>query len=508
MASTDDEAALQVIVLGSGGGPLENNTTAFLVRSTAERWSKGSILAVDAGVHLAAIIQILENTSGLGNVDGRNTIGASARESEIGSFKESESSHTSGHLKYTLACGPFQGMEVHHKSVKAVAGYIASVLVETYLITHPHLDHIAGLIVNTAGLLGTRPKRIAGLPSTIDALKEHIFNNVIWPNLSDESNGAGLITYLRLVEGGSPALDNGEGKGFVEVCEGLQVKTWCVSHGHCFEKHDHRGSITGISSISESPHRQVHNNSTTGHSAAESSRRAWRDTTRDRVCVYDSSAHFIRDIATGREILIFGDVEPDSISLWPRNRHVWSEAAPKIVAGKLKGIFIECSYDDTRTVNILFGHLAPRYLIEEMKVLATEVELLRTKEKRKRKRDSVSGAKQIRRKPQSENTETAPSDLKPAENKPNGNSDRPIEGISSLEELPLQDKDSLSDISNWPGDEPPLKSIKVIIIHIKERLEDGPNVADTIYNQLLEHEKQAQLGCEFIISSMGQSLYF
>jgi hypothetical protein len=36
-------------------------------------------------------------------------------------------------------------------------------------------------------------------------------SQIIWPNLSDENNGAGLVTYMRLVDGGSPAI-GGDGK--------------------------------------------------------------------------------------------------------------------------------------------------------------------------------------------------------------------------------------------------------------------------------------------------------
>ncbi|KAG7150544.1 hypothetical protein HYQ46_000514 [Verticillium longisporum] len=54
--------ALQVIILGSGGGPLESNTTAFLVRALATGWQRSSVVAVDAGVHLAAISNILQQT--------------------------------------------------------------------------------------------------------------------------------------------------------------------------------------------------------------------------------------------------------------------------------------------------------------------------------------------------------------------------------------------------------------------------------------------------------------
>lgn len=51
---------------------------------------------------------------------------------------------------------------------------------------------------------------------------------MIWPNLSDENNGAGLVTYMRLVEGGSLAIGDGEARGYVEICEDLSVKTWSM----------------------------------------------------------------------------------------------------------------------------------------------------------------------------------------------------------------------------------------------------------------------------------------
>ncbi|KAK4135517.1 hypothetical protein BT67DRAFT_354060, partial [Trichocladium antarcticum] len=372
--------ALQVIVLGSGGGPLENNVTAFLVRSLSSGWAKSSVVAVDAGVHLSAIANILEQTqpSDLGAPDGPS-------------------------LPHTLTSGPFAGLEVPHTRADANAAHIHKNLIETYLITHPHLDHIAGFIINTAGLPGTRPKRVAGLPSTISALKTHIFNNVIWPNLSDENNGAGLVTYTRLVEGGSPAFGEGEGKGYLEICDGLSVKIWGVSHGHCIERHSHRGSTStrqgsvdastmgpGASSSAQSMRSPSRN--TPHHISAPANLGTFLQQQQDRirdsrrgssfscppapdesVCVYDSSAYFVRDVTSGREVLIFGDVEPDSVSLSPRNLQVWQEAAPKIAAGKLTGIFIECSYDDSQSVDRLFGHLTPRFIYEEMTVLAEEV---------------------------------------------------------------------------------------------------------------------------------------
>lgn len=319
------------------------------MRSLSEDWKKGSVLAVDAGTHLSSISRIIEQ-----HLPEKKKVDA----------------------KSFLTTGPFSGLELPHISAKANAGHITKALVDTYLITHPHLDHISGLVVNTAALPGVRPKRIAALPSTISAFKNHIFNNVIWPNLSDENDGAGLVTYMRLMEGGSAALGNAGSRGYVEICEGLSIKTWSVSHGHCMENHWHRGSSVGHGRIShDSMDATAMQRSSSNSTPAPRPQYSSHPPGQDGICVYDSSAYFIRDIKTGREVLIFGDVEPDSISLSPRNHQVWTDAAPKVVNGTLKAIFIECSYDDSRNDDTLFGHLAPRFLIEELLALASHVDI-------------------------------------------------------------------------------------------------------------------------------------
>lgn len=106
---------------------MEDNTTAFLVRSTSEEWKRGSVLAVDAGVHLSAISAILDQY-----------LPAERNPSE----------------KYTISTGPFTGLELPYVSAKANAAHFTRTIVDTYLITHPHLDHISGLVVNTAALPG------------------------------------------------------------------------------------------------------------------------------------------------------------------------------------------------------------------------------------------------------------------------------------------------------------------------------------------------------------------
>ncbi|OAQ84883.1 cyclic-AMP phosphodiesterase, class-II [Purpureocillium lilacinum] len=527
--------ALHVIVLGSGGGPQESNTTAFLVRAASHNWSKSSLVAVDAGVHLSAITRLL-----------RDALTSSPPTS----------------FPHTLTSGPFAGLSLPFTSPEANAAHITRALVDTYLFTHPHLDHIAGFVINTAGLPGTRPKKIAGLPSTIHAFKTHIFNNVIWPNLSDENNGAGLLTYLRLVEGGSPALGDGEAKGYLEVCDGLLVKTWSVSHGHCIERHSHRGSSASSASprfgshdaSSQASRRDGHPLYAFNHHAqsyyppsAPSSQPLTRSQTllgqaafglggaspqaspdvQERYCVYDSSAYFIQDADHRCEVLIFGDVEPDSISLNPRNLGIWQEAAPKVAAGTMAAIFIECSYDDSQSNDRLYGHLKPVFVIEELAVLAAETEMarrLQSLESRKRKRmasisDEPGGRPNPGRVTSSLSSTSTPAEepvspksVKPAPVTP---AVRAFEAASPdtphlatpTDELSLREVEELDNGAGVPPRRP-LEGLKVVIIHVKERLTDGPDVAETILRQLREHEQEARLGCEFIVSKPGQSFYF
>ena len=58
--------------------------------------------------------------------------------------------------------------------------------VERVFLTHSHLDHVAALplMVDAVAATRTSPLQIHALAGTIDALKRHIFNDVIWPDFS------------------------------------------------------------------------------------------------------------------------------------------------------------------------------------------------------------------------------------------------------------------------------------------------------------------------------------
>ncbi|QSZ30567.1 hypothetical protein DSL72_000123 [Monilinia vaccinii-corymbosi] len=453
----ETDTSFQVIILGAGGGPMEDNCTALLVRSKALGWSRGSLLAVDAGVHLSAIDRLLQKYDPL----------------------PLERPHT---LRY----GILSGIELPHKTTAANSAHIARNLVGAHLITHPHLDHISGGIISTA-CPSSKPRKIAGLPSTIEALKDHIFNDVIWPNLSDEDGGLGLVTFMRLNSGGSAVFGDGVTKGYIEVVEGLGVKSWAVSHGNCvgnFPYHSASPETSKRSSISQRSHPSSFTNETFSQTRALN----LSPTFPNRFRVYTSSAFFIRDIASGEEILVWGDVEPDSISSHPRNRQVWIDAAPKVAAGTLKGIFIECSYDDSRPDEMLFGHLSPRYVIEELISLAAEVESYREESAHLKLSRDRSGSSHVRGSCPSPTTiHRAIAVRQQGTPREHGDVRKTSHGASGSKDYAL-------------------RGVKVVLIHLKEALDDGEDLKDVILRELGEHEKVVKLGCEFVVSERGMCI--
>lgn len=58
--------------------------------------------------------------------------------------------------------------------------------IKQIVLTHSHLDHVCHLPFLLNNLIGEveHAVQVFGLPETVNALKEHIFNNVIWPDFT------------------------------------------------------------------------------------------------------------------------------------------------------------------------------------------------------------------------------------------------------------------------------------------------------------------------------------
>lgn len=272
----------------------------------------------------------------------------------------------------------------------------------------------------------------------------------------------------------------------------------------------------------------------------------------------ESSAFFIRDSCSGNEIIVFGDVEPDSISLDPRNARIWDIAAPKIASGSLRAIFIECSYDDTVEDSSLYGHLCPRHLIAELKTLASKVTDARrptstTNKAGKRKRTASSPGLDTCVSPRTRRAHSislsrdrdSRSDAYLEHNQPPRTHSRdptsdyfselpdlvhdtpsyngtPAGGVSPMgvgggggggggvgvgvAETHL-DNDTPT-IAPWPDLTPfPLSGLNVYIIHIKEEMSDGPRPRDRILEQLRARGEDARLGCGFYAPERGEGVW-
>lgn len=59
--------------------------------------------------------------------------------------------------------------------------------VERVFLTHAHLDHILdlGFWLDHYFAVRQKPLQVFGLPETLDALKQHVFNNKVWPDFSN-----------------------------------------------------------------------------------------------------------------------------------------------------------------------------------------------------------------------------------------------------------------------------------------------------------------------------------
>jgi 3',5'-cyclic-nucleotide phosphodiesterase len=252
-------ASFNVVVLGAHGGPKENNLSGYLLAPEGVH----DYIALDAGTLLHGIDLA----------------------SQKGSFKD-------------IAQNP--------DSAWSFEGDLLRNYIKAYLISHAHLDHVAGLVLNSQV---DSKKPILGIDSTIDFIRDHLFNWKIWPNFGSEgAKPIGQYTYQRLrLEQKVPIANIG-----------MSVTPFVLNHP---------GG-------------------------------------------YQSTAFLIE--ASGFSVLYFGDTSPDPLEKKKCIEAVWKKVAGLVREGKLKAVFLECSYSDEKKG--LLGHLDPKYFMEELHQLASFVD--------------------------------------------------------------------------------------------------------------------------------------
>lgn len=178
--------------------------------------------------------------------------------------------------------------------------------IKGYFISHGHLDHLSGLIINSPD---DTAKPIYGIDETINTLRDRYFTNDAWVNFANEGDEPQLkkYTYKRLKNGDSFDVEG----------TGLSGQIFELSHVH--------------------PHK--------------------------------SSAIIVSD-SIGNAVIYLGDTGADRIENSDNLKVLWTAAAPLIRSDKLKAILIEVSFENNRPEHLLFGHLTPALLNEELANLA------------------------------------------------------------------------------------------------------------------------------------------
>lgn len=173
--------------------------------------------------------------------------------------------------------------------------------INSYFISHAHLDHTAGLIMNSPN---DNAKNLYGLASVLDIFKKNYFTWSAWANFGNEGEAPILkkYTYQNLVPNKEIAIDN----------TGLFVTPFVLSH----------------------------------------------------VKPYESTAFLVRN--QNSYLLYLGDTGADKVEQSEQLAALWKAVAPLVVNNQLKAIFIEVSFDNSVPEKVLFGHLTPNLLMEEM----------------------------------------------------------------------------------------------------------------------------------------------
>lgn len=249
--------AFQIVVLGCMGGPRENNLSGYLLSPLEQQeW-----IALDAGSLLAGIECALKKNA-LKDV----------------CFSDSSLEPAAEMLREHVRC---------------------------FLISHAHLDHIAGLVLNSQM---DSKKSILGISPTIDNLRDHIFNGIIWPNYGNEGLEPILnhYSYVRLpLHQAQPVPQTS-----------MRVESYLLSHPHG----------------------------------------------------YPSTAFLIEH--KGRYLLYVGDTSSDFLEEEKHLARIWRRIAPLVKEKKLYGILLECSYAHKDAEFVEYGHLDTRLMMKEFHVLA------------------------------------------------------------------------------------------------------------------------------------------
>jgi len=110
---------------------------------------------------------------------------------------------------------------IAHKTFSIPADAVLRKYIKGYFISHAHLDHLAGMIINSPDDIS---KNIYGLKSTLETIKTHYFTWESWANFADDGGTPQLkkYHYQPLEPGSETGIDNTE----------MQVQVFPLSHSN------------------------------------------------------------------------------------------------------------------------------------------------------------------------------------------------------------------------------------------------------------------------------------
>ncbi len=152
--------SFELTVLGDRGGIQDGNLTAFLLKAEQD----STYLTLDAGTLISG-------------------------------------------LEAAIKKGAFSDISVPKESEYGLTGYILREKIQGYLISHSHLDHVAGMVIASPA---DSKKNIYALPATNKALSDTYFNWLAWPNFGNTGEGykIGLYNYVDIPIGQSQEIEN------------------------------------------------------------------------------------------------------------------------------------------------------------------------------------------------------------------------------------------------------------------------------------------------------------
>lgn len=293
-------------------------TQSFMIRPYAR--DDLCSICVDGGVGLGQLIKILSDDERGLTHEGRVVSGYRNITEPVERFVDPKLEYEMG-LPSSLInlLSQVQNIPKHNIVKKAFLIYHN---IQQYFITHAHLDHVSGLVTNTPAFFladARKTVKINGLPFTTDILRQHIFNDDVWPNLL-KANGENGIILNELKE--------------LEPYH-LDIFSWSILPF----KVQH-GTVVICPGHTDAPRSVL------------------------------STIYVIKDNPTNHHLVVCGDLERDSGSGEYLDL-VWQYLASRVPPQNLKGIIIECSSSSKVPEKELYGHLNSRMLVTEIRRLCS-----------------------------------------------------------------------------------------------------------------------------------------